>query len=135
MSAGKRHTALVSAPESDEEDAAQRERRWRMCDRLRFCEMGHLRARWKINQTNETNWGRNGRQLVRDRRRRHRLLRGAVRNNAASRGRAANVGNRRLVRIGVGAASRAERSDRRVKKHSADRDHKGEPAEHAESLA
>ena len=53
---GKRHTALVSAPESDEEDAAQGERRRRVSDRLRFCETGHLRARGKINQTNETNW-------------------------------------------------------------------------------
>ena len=132
---GKRHTALVSAPESDEEDAAQRERRRRVCGRLRFCETGHLRARRKINQTNETNWSRNGRQLIRDRRRRHRLLRGAVRNNAASRSRATNVGKRRLVRIGVRAALRAERSDRHLKKHSADRDHKGEPAKHAESLA
>ena len=116
---GNRHTALVSAPESDEEDAAQGERRRRVCDRLRFCETGHLRARWKINQTNETNWSRNGRQLMRDRRRRHRLLRGAVRNNAARRSRAANIGNRRLVRVEMGATSRAGH----VKKHSADCEH------------
>jgi hypothetical protein len=128
---GKRHTALVSAPESDEEDAAQGERRRRVCDRLRFCETGHLRARWKINQTNETNWSGNARQLIRDRRRRQRLLYGAIRNNAARRSRAANVGNRRLVRVEMRATSRAGR----VKKHSADRDHEDEPTEHAESLA
>lgn len=128
---GKRHTALVSAPESDEEDAAQGERRRRVCDRLRFCETGHLRARWKINQTNETNWSGNARQLIRDRRRRQRLLYGAIRNNAARRSRAANVGNRRLVRVGMRATSRAGS----VKKHRADRDHDGEPAKHAEPLA
>jgi len=132
---GKRHTALISAPESDEEDAAQGERRRRVCDRLRFCETGHLRARWKINQTNETNRSRSGRQLVRDRRRRHRLLRGTVRNNAARRGLTATVGNRRLARIGVRAASRAERSARRLKEHSAYREHDGELAEHGKSLA
>ena len=119
---GKRHTALVGAPESDEEDAAQRERLRRVCDGLRFYEASHV-ARWKINQTNDTNWCRNGRQLVHDRLRRDWLLRGAIRNDAASRGRAANVGNRRLVRIGVRAASRAECSERRLKQRSADRDH------------
>ena len=132
---GKRHTALVSAPESDEEDAAQRERRRRVCDRLRFCETGHLRARWKINQTNETNWSRSGRQLIRDRRRCHRLLRVAVRNNAASRGRAANIGKSRLVRVGMRATSRGEGGDGRLKKHSAYREYDGELTEHAKSVA
>ena len=122
---GKRHTALVSAPESDEEDAAQGERRRRMSDLLSDRETSPLRARWEINQTNETNWNRNGRQLIHDRRRCYRLLRGAVGNNAARCSLAANVRNRRLVRIEVRAASRAERRDRRLKQHRTDRDDKG----------
>ena len=132
---GKRHTALVSALESDEEDAAQRERRRRMRHLPSDRETSRLRAGWKINQTNETNWNRNGGQLVRDRRRRYRLLRGAIGNNAARCGLAAYVRNRRLVRIEVRTASRAEHRDRRLKQHRTDRDDKGQLAKHAQSLA
>jgi len=106
-----------------------------MSDLLSDREMSDLRARWKFNQTNETNWNRNGRQPVCDRRRRYRRLPTTVGNNAARYSLAANVRNRRSVRIEVRAALRAGHSDRRLKKQRADRDDKGEPAEHTESLA
>ena len=125
------HTAGVSVRGSNEKCAEKRERRRRVGDRRRFCAVSHPRARWKIDQTNETNWSGKGRPIAGGRRRDDRLPSGPVRNDTARRWRAAPVGIRGLPQVRLRAAARGGGGYRRLKKRRTDGAHEGEPTEHA----